>query len=43
MLVVPETPTGTPAVTTTRSPWETSPEASAAWTAKSTSSSVLLA
>ena len=41
MLVVPGTPTGTPAVTTTRLPCSTSPAFWAASTANSTSSSVL--
>ena len=43
MFVVPEMPTGTPAVTTTRSPRRTSPACSADRTARSTSSSLLLA
>ena len=43
ILVVPEIPTGTPAVTTTRSPCFTSPASWADWMARSTSWSVLLA
>ena len=43
MLVVPETPTGTPAVMTTRSPCFTRPACSAAWMANSISWSVFWA
>ena len=43
MLVVPDTPTGTPAVTTTRSPCLISPACSAVSMAECTSSSVLSA